>query len=180
MCVLLLDVFKHLLLKKIDVLKTCQKSKFLRKKIWRNVLALKSAKVQVYSGKRLFWYCYLQLSFVYKTLSHISFILFCWGDKRLLSEFLRKWGGWFQGHREHFPKYLGWKLKFKKTETWFCRWKTTDNTNIIILLSLENPCTFLLAEEKTWKCIFNTNCALSQNHTEKKNYAIQNNNKLAI
>ena len=33
MCVLLLDVFKHLLLRKTDVLKTCRKSKFLRKKI---------------------------------------------------------------------------------------------------------------------------------------------------
>ena len=80
MCVLLLDVFKHLLFKKIDTLKTCRKSKFLRKKIWRNVLALKSTKVQVYSGKRLFWYCYLQLSFVYKTLSHISFKLFFVGE----------------------------------------------------------------------------------------------------
>ena len=33
MCVLLLDVFKHLLLRKTDVLKTCWESKFLVKKI---------------------------------------------------------------------------------------------------------------------------------------------------
>ena len=33
MCVLLFDIFKHLLLRKTDVLKTCWKSKFLRKKI---------------------------------------------------------------------------------------------------------------------------------------------------
>ena len=33
MCVLLFDVFKHLLLRKMDVLKTCCKSKFLGKKI---------------------------------------------------------------------------------------------------------------------------------------------------
>ena len=46
MCVLLFDVFKHLLLRKADVLKTCQKSKFLGKKIWRNIRALKSKKVQ--------------------------------------------------------------------------------------------------------------------------------------
>ena len=32
MCVLLSDVFKHLLLRKSDVLKTCRKSKFLVKK----------------------------------------------------------------------------------------------------------------------------------------------------
>ena len=46
MCVLLFDVFKHLLLRKTDVLKICQESKFLIKKIWRNALALKSKKVQ--------------------------------------------------------------------------------------------------------------------------------------
>ena len=51
MCVLLLDVFKHLLLKKTDVLKTCQKSKIFGKKIWRNALALKSKKVQGVFGK---------------------------------------------------------------------------------------------------------------------------------
>ena len=100
-------------------------------------------------------------------MSQISFKLFCSGDKRLLSEFLRKWG-WFQVHNERFPKYLGWKLKFQKTETCFCRWKSTDNNDINIFLSLENPCTFLLAKEKTWKRIFNTNNELSQNPTEKQ------------
>ena len=33
---------------------------------------------------------------------------------------------------------------------------------------MENPCTFLLAKEKTWKHIFNTNSELSQNRTEKQ------------
>ena len=51
MYVLLFDVFKHLLLRKTDVLKTCRKSKFLGKKIWRNALALKSKKVQGIFGK---------------------------------------------------------------------------------------------------------------------------------
>ena len=51
MCVLLFDVFKHLLLRKTDVLKTCRKSKFLGKKIWRNALALKSKKIQGIFGK---------------------------------------------------------------------------------------------------------------------------------
>ena len=51
MCVLLFDVFKHLLLQKTDVLKTCRKSIFLGKKIWRNALALKSKKVQGIFGK---------------------------------------------------------------------------------------------------------------------------------
>ena len=59
-------------------------------------------------------------------------------------------------------------MKFQKTKTRFCRWKSTDNNDINIFLSLENPCTFLLAKEKTWKRIFNTNSELSQNRTEKQ------------
>ena len=44
--VLLFDAFKHILLRKTDDLKTCWESKFLRKKISRNALALKSKEVQ--------------------------------------------------------------------------------------------------------------------------------------
>ena len=104
MCVLLFDVFKHLLLRKTDVLKTCRKSKFLGKKIWRNALALKSKRCKVYSGKRLLWHYYLQQSFVSQK-PCFRFLLnqFCSGDERLLSELLRKWS-WFQGHNERFPK----------------------------------------------------------------------------
>ena len=54
MCVLLFDLFKHLLLRKTDVLKACRKSKFLGKKIRRNALALKSKKVQSISEKVYF------------------------------------------------------------------------------------------------------------------------------
>ena len=35
-------------------------------------------------------------------------------------------------------------------------------------MSLETPCTFLLAKEKTWKSIFDTNSELSQNSKEKQ------------
>ena len=59
-------------------------------------------------------------------------------------------------------------LKFQKTETSFCRWKSTGNNDINIFLLLENPCTFLLTKEKAWKRIFNTNSELSQNRTEKQ------------
>ena len=100
-------------------------------------------------------------------MSQISFKLFCSRDKRLLSEFLWKCG-WFQGHNERISKYLSQKLRFQKTETWFCRWKSTDNNDINIFLSLENPCTFLLTKENTWKRIFNTNSELSQNRTENQ------------
>ena len=51
MHVLLFGVFKHLLLRKADVLKTCRKSTFLGKKIWINAPALSSKKVQGIYGK---------------------------------------------------------------------------------------------------------------------------------
>ena len=38
----------------------------------------------------------------------------------------------------------------------------------MIFLSLKNAFTFLVAKEKTWKSIFNTNSELSQNRTEKQ------------
>ena len=76
MCVLLFNVFKHLLLRKTNVLETCWKSKFLGTKIWRNALALKGKRYKVYWGRRLFWLYYLQLSFVSKTVSQISFKFF--------------------------------------------------------------------------------------------------------
>ena len=50
----------------------------------------------------------------------------------------------------------------------FCKWKSTNNNDINIFLSLEKPCTFLFAKEKTWKCIINTNSELSENRTEKQ------------
>ena len=57
--------------------------------LWRRI------RYKVYSGKRLFWRYRLQLSFIYKTDSQISFNLFCSGDKKLLSESLRMWGRFF-------------------------------------------------------------------------------------
>ena len=124
-------------------------------KLWR------AKRHEVYSGKQLFQHYYFQLSLACKTVSKISLKLFCSGDERLLPEFLRKWV-WFQRHSERFPIYPGYR-----TEERFCRWKSTDN-NINIIHSLENPCTFFLKKEKTWKRIFNTNSEFSQNHTEKQ------------
>ena len=64
---------------------------------------------------------------------------------------------------------ISWlKIKILKTETPFCRWKSSDNNDFNIFLSLENPYTFLLVKEKTWRHIFNTNSELLQNGTEKQ------------
>ena len=70
MYVLLFDIFKHLLLRKTDFLKTCRKSKFLRKKTWRNALALKSKKVQGIFGKKFI--LVLLSSAVFSLQSHVS------------------------------------------------------------------------------------------------------------
>ena len=70
MCVLLFDGFKHLLLRKTDVLKPCRKSKFLGKKIWRNALALKSKKVQDIFGGTLI--LALSSSDVFRLQNHVS------------------------------------------------------------------------------------------------------------
>ena len=50
MCVLLFDVFKHLLLRKTGVLKTCWKTEFFGKNILRNALAISEEQ----KGTRIF------------------------------------------------------------------------------------------------------------------------------
>ena len=146
---------------------TFSKVRFSRKENLKKCTSFEKQKGAGYiREKALFWHYRLQLSCVYKSVSQISFYLFCSRDKRLLSEFLRKWG-WFQGHNERFPKYLGQKSNFQKTVTRFCRWKSNDDNDSIVFLSLENRCNSLFAKEKTWKSIINTNSKLSQNCKNK-------------
>ena len=116
MCVLLFDVFKGCFLVKKWIgrgmlyiyywEKLAGKVNFSERKFKEMHQLWRAKRYKVYSGKRLFWHYRLQLSFVYKTLSQISFNLLCSRDKRLLLEFLRKWS-WFFGHNKRFPKYLG-------------------------------------------------------------------------
>ena len=56
---------EHLLLRKTDILKACQKMKFLGKKISRNGLALKSKKVQGIFGQ----------TFIFALLCSAAFLL---------------------------------------------------------------------------------------------------------
>ena len=88
---------KHLLLRKTDFLK----KNFIERKIWRKHYLWRAKRHKLYSGKHLFWHYRLQLSFVYKTVSQISFNLLWSEDRRLLSEFSRKWG-WSHRHNESF------------------------------------------------------------------------------
>ena len=66
--------------RKIDVLSL----QLSQKENLKKCSNLKSRKVKLYSGKHLFWLYGLQLSFVYKSVSQISFNLLRSGDKRLL------------------------------------------------------------------------------------------------
>ena len=66
---------------------------------------LNSKKIQGIFAETFIFSLLFSTSFVYKIASQISFNLFYSGDKRLFSEFLRKWG-WFQGHSKLFLKYL--------------------------------------------------------------------------
>ena len=76
---------------------TFSKVRFSRKENLKKCTSFEKQKGAGYiREKALFWHYRLQLSCVYKSVSLISFYLFCSRDKRLLSEFLRKWG-WFQG-----------------------------------------------------------------------------------
>ena len=141
MCVLLFDVFNGYssLVKEINRLiwkgmlniyywekLTFSKLQFSRKENLKKCTNFEEQKGTKYiRGEQLCWHNSLQISFAFKSVSQISFKLFCSGDKMLLSEFLWKWG-WFQGHNESFPKYPGYKLKFQKTETWFCRRRSND------------------------------------------------------
>ena len=82
---------------------------------------------KVHSGKRFFWHYRLQLSFVYKVMSQISFNLFWSGDKRLLSECIRKWC-WFHGHNGISPNILAKNWNFKALRQGFVDKRTIITT----------------------------------------------------
>ena len=126
---------------KNDVLKTCPESKLLGKKLWRNTLALKSKKIHGIFGE-----------------TFIFIIVFsCPSSKKPCLRFLfvcsaREIKGFYQssvGNEVDFrdimnvsPNIFAKNQNFKKLRQ-FCRWKSTENHDINIFLSLENPCTFL-------------------------------------
>ena len=97
--------FKHLLLRKTDVFKSCWKIKFLGKKTCRNVLVLKRKKVEGIFGETFI--LALFSSAVFRRQNRVSdfFNLFCSGDKRLLSEFLKGRIYCEIFLSEHFMKY---------------------------------------------------------------------------
>ena len=130
-----IDVFKHLLLKKTDILSTCRKGKFFGKKIWRSALALKSKRhirENVYFGIIIF-------SCLSPTKQCLIFLLNC---------FVREIKGFYQSSLANevdfrdimnvSPNILAKKWNFKKLRHGFvderalitttlipsCHWKT--------------------------------------------------------
>ena len=99
-------------------------------------------------------------------MSQISFNLFAREIKDFYQSSIRNEVD-FRDLMNASPNILAKNSNFKKVRQ-FCRWKSTDNNDFNIFLSLETTCTFLVAKEKTWKRIFNLNGKLSQNGTEKK------------
>ena len=90
--------------------------------LWR------AKRYKVYSGSNI-WHYYLQLSFVYKTVSSISFKLFCLGDKRFLSEFLIKVD--FRDIMNVSPNILAENLNLQKLTHGFADEKSLITTTLI-------------------------------------------------
>ena len=92
-------IIKHLVLRKTHVLKTSIFSERNLKKYtsFEEEKGTRDIRGKVYFGIIIF-------SCLSSTKPCLRFLLICF--TRLLSEFLRKWG-WFHGHNERFPKYLG-------------------------------------------------------------------------
>ena len=163
----------NILLRKTDVLKTFRKRTFLGKKIWRNVLALKSKKVQDIFRKTFIFgiVVFILSSAVFCLQNCLRFLLICfaWDIKGFYPSSLGNEVD-SKDMSNVSPNILAKNWNFKKLR--HGRWKSNDNNNINIFLSLENRYNFLLskklAKEKTWKGIFNANSELSQNLTEKQ------------
>ena len=78
-------MFKHLLLRKTNILKTCRKN--LKKCTnFEEQKGTRYIREKIYFGIIIFS-CLQLLSFVYKTVSQISFKLFCSGDKKTFIRF---------------------------------------------------------------------------------------------
>ena len=86
------------------------------------------------------------------------FNLFCSGDKRFLSQFLRKWG-WFNGHNEPFPNILNKNLNFKKWDS-FADERAIITTTLTSSYHWKTLVPFSLREKRTE----NTSLTLTVNY----------------
>ena len=133
MSVLLFDVFKLLLLRKTDILKPCQKSKFLGKKIWRN--SFEEQKDTGYVLENIYFGIII-FSCLSSTKPCLRFLLnsFVWEIKGFYQSYLRNEVD-FRDMMNVFPTILAKNYYFKKLRHGFvderalittissCHWK---------------------------------------------------------
>ena len=97
MCVLLFGVFKHLLQEKTDVLKTCQKIKFLRKKSFKKCTHFEEQKGTSYTNGNVY-FGIIDFSCLSSTKTCLRLFLICFA--REIRDFYQSFLGNF------FPIYL--------------------------------------------------------------------------
>ena len=124
MCILLFDVFKHLLLRKTDVLKTCQKSR-------RNALALKSKKEEGIFGENLYFSITI-LSCCSSTKSCLRFPLNCF-VRDIKGFYLSSLGNEvnFRDIMNVFPNILAKNSNFRKLRQGFVDDRARITTKLI-------------------------------------------------
>ena len=154
-------------MRKTDVLKTYRKSKFLGNKTWRNVLALKSKKIEGILGE----------TFILALLSSAVFLLQN-GVRFFQISFVREIKGFYQiflGNEVDFsdiinvsPNILAKNWNFKKLRHRCVDERALITTILISSCHWKTLAPLLLLKEKTWKHIFNPNSELSRNCTEEQ------------
>ena len=126
---------KQLLLRKTDVLKTCRKSKFLGKKIWRNALALKGKKAQgIFGGTFILVLLSSAAIFCLQNRVSIYLNLFC-SEKKV-------------DFRDISPNILAKNLNFEKLRHFFVNEKALITTTLISSYHWKTPIPFCLRKKK--------------------------------
>ena len=145
---------------KLTFSKLVEKEHFVERKFEEMHQLWRAKRYKLYSGKRLFWHYCLQLSFVYKTMSQISFNLFCSGDKKFYQSSLGNKVD-LKDIKNVFRNIFAKNWNSKKLKHGFVDERAMMTYKINKFLSLEKPCNFLLAKEKAWKRIVSTDSELS-------------------
>ena len=117
-------------MRKTDVLKTFRKSKFLRKKIWRIALALKSKKVQVIFRETFILVLLPSAVLCLQNCLRFLLICFAWVIKSFYQSFLGNEVD-FRDMMDVFPNILAKNYNFKKLRHSFVDERALTTTTLI-------------------------------------------------
>ena len=151
MCVLLIDDFKHLLLREAKVLKTCRESKFLGEKIWRNLK--KSTSYEEKKGERYLWenvyFCMIIFSCLSSEKQSLRFLLNCflWEIKGFYQSSLGNDVD-FRDKMNVSPNILAENENFKKLKQGFVDERALITTTLISSCHWKNLVPFCLRRER--------------------------------